>query len=85
MHNKAKVNTFTLICISKVKTQTKTTLYIKKKLKTTINMYQNIKKTSKITTLNGKHSSKEVNATSFVKHSKTFCYACKHKYRIKNE
>jgi len=48
-------------------------------------MYQNIKKTSKITTLNGKHSSKEVNATSFVKHSKTFCYACKHKYRIKNE
>jgi hypothetical protein len=48
-------------------------------------MYQNIKKTLKITTLNGKHSSKEVNATSFVKHSKTFCYACKHKYKIKNE
>jgi hypothetical protein len=44
-------------------------------------MFQNIKKkTLEITTLNGKHIIKEVNATSFIKHFKTLCYACKHKY-----
>jgi hypothetical protein len=33
--------------------------------------------------LNEKHSSKEVNATSFGKHFKLIFYACKHKYITK--
>jgi hypothetical protein len=49
-------------------------------------MFQNIKKkTLEITTLNGKHIIKEVNATSFIKHFKTLCYACKHKYKTKKK
>ena len=43
----------------------------------------NIKKTSKITSLNEKHNNKEVNATSLIKHSKPLFYVCKHKYRTK--
>jgi len=50
------------------------------KEKTTL-IYPKInKKTFKKTSLNKYHNNKEINATSFVKHSKPLFYTYKHKY-----
>jgi len=57
-------------------------IYIYKE-KTTL-IYPKInKKTFKKTSLNKYHSNKEVNTTSFVKHSKPLFYTYKHKYIYK--